>query len=101
MQNVNNFAALMPLALQGLALGIGFVILGWMLAVQWRRLLQNASSAQIFFSFKSAGQRPACWLAIRSVSPEAVKDALGLNRAEPCSWAEGLAGDREFVISPP
>jgi hypothetical protein len=101
MQNVNNFAALMPLALQGLALGIGFVILGWMLAGQRRqRLLQKASPAQNFFSFKSAGQRPACWLAIRSVSPEAVKNALGLNRAEPCSWAEGLAGSHEFFISP-
>jgi hypothetical protein len=101
MQNVNDFAALMPLALKGLALGIGFVILGWMLAGQRRqRLLENASPAQNFFPFKSAGQRPACWLAIRSVSPEAVKNALGLNRAEPCSWAEGLAGGREFFISP-
>lgn len=53
------------------------------------------ASTQSHFS-----QRPACWLAIRSVSTEAVKTALALNRAAPCSWAEGLAGEHEFFISP-
>lgn len=44
--------------------------------------------------------RPNCWVAVRSVSPEAVKIALGLNHAAPCSWEEGLAGGHEFFISP-
>jgi len=47
-----------------------------------------------------APTRPACWLAVRSVSTEAVKTALGLNRAAPCTWVEGLAGSHEFFISP-
>jgi hypothetical protein len=98
MQDLNDSTALMLLALQALALGLGFIMLGWMFATQRR---QNASPASNLPRFQTpSGQRPECWLAIRSVSPEAVKEALGLNHAEPCSWAEGLAGDREFFISP-
>jgi len=93
----------MLLATQGLALAIGFMILGWMLAVQRRnRLTQmEISPAQNFFTRQPAKlQRPDCWLAIRAVSPEAVKMTLGMNDAAPCSWAEGLAGGHEFFISP-
>ena len=94
---------LMLLALQGLALGIGFMILGWMLAVHRRNQLaqKEISPAQNFFPQQiTTLQRPECWLAIRAVSPEAVKMTLGLNHAAPCSWAEGLAGAHEFFISP-
>ena len=94
---------LMLLALQGLALGIGFMILGWMLAVNRRNQLaqKEISPAQNFFPQQiTTLQRPECWLAIRAVSPEAVKMTLGLNHAAPCSWAEGLAGAHEFFISP-
>ncbi|HEV2453433.1 MAG TPA: hypothetical protein VGY98_04185 [Verrucomicrobiae bacterium] len=45
-------------------------------------------------------QRPSCWLAIRSATPERVRSALGLNRFAPCSWAEGMMGEHEFFISP-
>lgn len=93
----------MLLAVHGLALGLGFMILGWMMAVHRRERLQQKNSApsQHFFPFQtSAPTRPGCWIAIRSVSPEAVKNALGLNRALPCSWAEGLTGGHEFFISP-
>lgn len=45
-------------------------------------------------------QRPACWLAVRSVSPERVQAALGLGRFAPCSWSEGMTGEHEFFISP-
>ncbi|HEV2328132.1 MAG TPA: hypothetical protein VGY56_05005 [Verrucomicrobiae bacterium] len=45
-------------------------------------------------------QRPACWLAIRAATPERVRSALGLSRFAPCSWAEGMAGEHEFFISP-
>lgn len=93
---------LLLLAMQGLALGIGFMILGWMLAAhRWQRPAQkNLAPAQNFFPFQTTGaRRPCCWLAIRSASPEAVKTALGLNRAEPCSWAEGLTGGHKFFIS--
>lgn len=100
--SANDLAALLLLTLQGLAVVIGLVILGWMLAVHRReRLLFKTSPAQHFFPFQPRIlSRPGCWVAIRSVSPEAVKNVLGLNRAEPCSWAEGLAGGHEFFISP-
>lgn len=92
----------MLLAMQGLALGIGFLVLGWMLAVHRRERLRARSLApQNLFPFPAQKPaRPACWLAIRSVSPEAVQAALGVRRAEPCSWAEGLAGGHDFFISP-
>ena len=93
----------MLLAMQGLALGIGFIILGWMLAVHRRKRLEQKiiSPLQSFFAAPApAPRRPTCWMAIRSASPEAVKSALGLNRAEPCSWAEGLTGGHAFFISP-
>ena len=92
----------MILAMQGLALGIGFMILGWMLAVHRRSLRPQKVifPAQELFPLQPAiVSRPDCWLAIRAVSPEAVKLALGLNRAEPCSWTEGLRGGHEFFIS--
>jgi hypothetical protein len=98
-----NAIPLLLLAVHGLALGIGFLILGWMLAVHRReRLLpKHSEPVQNFFPFQSpAPTRPGCWIAIRSVSPEAVKNTLRLNRAEPCSWAEGLTGGHEFFISP-
>jgi hypothetical protein len=59
------------------------------------RPFQKYSSLPIF-----APTRPCCWLAIRAVSPEAVKTALGLYHAQPCSWVEGLSGDHDFFISP-
>ena len=92
----------MLLAMHGLALAIGFVILGWMLALhrQQRRQVAQTPTPPIALRRSIAPLRPTCWLAMRAVSPEAVKSALGLNHAEPCSWAEGLAGGHEFFISP-
>ncbi len=93
---------LLLLAILGLALGIGFLMLGWMLAVHRRQRLDRLITTPVlnFFPFPTMSpQRPSCWLAIRSASTEAVKEALGLNRAAPCSWEEGLAGGHEFFIS--
>ena len=100
--SANDLTALVLLTLQGLAVVIGLMILAWMLVVHRRERLQSKiSPAQHFFPFQPRIiSRPGCWVAIRSVSPEAVKNVLGLNRAEPCSWAEGLAGGHEFFISP-
>ena len=90
-------------AMMGTGIVIGLLILGWMVAVHRRLRLEQNSFANTF-SFLPLKQdtipRPACWLAIRSVSTEGVKTALGLNRATPCSWVEGLAGSHEFFISP-
>jgi len=91
------------LAEGGAAIIIGLFILGWMVAAS-RRARQEQNPFGEPFSFlpvkSDAPPRPTCWLAIRSVSTEAVKTALGLNRAAPCSWVEGLAGSHEFFISP-
>jgi hypothetical protein len=98
-----DFIPLMLLAMQGAGIGIGLVILGWMVAAnrRARRAEKSFPEAFNFFPFKlESPPRPACWLAVRSVSPEAVKAALGLNRATPCSWVEGIAGSHEFFISP-
>lgn len=100
--NANDLSALTLLALQGLALGIGFMVLGWMLAMN-RRARSDARTFPVQQFLPPSPQkmpRPTCWLAIRSVSPEAVGAALGLHHAEPCSWTEGLAGGHEFFISP-
>jgi len=91
------------LVMFGVVIALGSAILGWMLAVHRRtqRRHKDESPLQGFFSSPAkATQRPTCWIAIRSVSQEAVQQALGLNRAEPCSWANGLAGDHGFFISP-
>jgi hypothetical protein len=45
-------------------------------------------------------KRPTRWLAIRGVSPERVRSALGLSRYAPCSWSEGMTGEHEFFVSP-
>ena len=94
---------MMLLAVQGVALGVGFVILGWMLAVHRLERLQQkqTSPAQNFFlSTTKTPPRPCCWVAIRAVSTEAVKEVLALSGAKPCSWAEGLTGGHDFFISP-
>lgn len=92
----------MLLAMQGIALGIGFMILGWMLAIHRRnRLNPPPESAEFPLPLPPTRiPRPICWLAIRSVSPEAVRAALDLKHTEPCSWSEGLAGGHDFFISP-
>ena len=89
------------LMLSGAAVGIGLFILGWMMAAH-HRARQEQKMFDAFGLFPQHSEslpRPACWLAVRSVSTEAVKSALALNRAAPCSWIEGLAGSHEFFIS--
>lgn len=45
--------------------------------------------------------RPSCWLAIKSRNLLAVKSALGLHNAKPCSWTDALVEDQKLFISPP
>lgn len=103
MQQANYIPLMMLVALNTAAIVIGLLVLGWMLVAQRRTRLERKTFTETF-SFlplkPDAPPRPACWLAVRSVSTEAVKTALGLNRAAPCSWVEGLAGSHEFFISP-
>jgi hypothetical protein len=98
----NDLIAVLLLATHGLALGIGLMILGWVLAMRRRQTRQSQAMPPLknIFSRSPRPPRPASWLALRSVSPEAVQNALGLHRIEPCSWTDGLAGGHEFFISP-
>jgi hypothetical protein len=94
--------SILLLAMQGLAIVIGLLVLGW-LVVLHRRARRDQGSLAYALGFlplrAETPPRPVCWLAVRSVSTEAVKTALGLSRASPCSWLEGLAGSHEFFIS--
>jgi hypothetical protein len=93
----------MLLLMHMIALAVGIMIFAWILFLQQRLRQESKSFSQrqsFFPSPPHSPQRPICWLAVRSVSPESVKEALGLNRATPCSWIEGLAGGHEFFISP-
>lgn len=103
MADANQLPSVLLLALFGMLLGIGFILFGSVLAIQRRQILERKALEPTPHSFPAAYPaqlRPQCWLAVRSVSPEAVRMALGVNRASPCSWAEGLAGEHEFFISP-
>ncbi len=53
--------------------------------------------------YPSIFSAPSRWLAIRSDDPQAVQSALGLLKARPCSWEEGLsaAHRQKLFIFPP
>jgi len=87
------------------ALGVGMMVFFWMIYLQ-RHARQQVGIVKAIYEFEPSPSlaisavRPMCWLAVRSVSPEAVKEALGLHQAAPCTWSEGLTGDHAFFISP-
>src|SRR5437762_7392166 len=58
-------------------------------------------SGDVFPSSLSYLRRPSCWLTIKSTSLTAVQSALGLHNPKPCSWSEGLAGEKKLFIAPP
>jgi hypothetical protein len=84
-----------------LALAVGGMIFGWIFWLH-RRSTTNTQSTAPKTSRRTnrVTARPERWIAIRSVSPEAVKLALGLDNAAPCTWEDGLSGRHEFFISP-
>ncbi len=86
-----------------LALGVAVMVFLWMIFLHRRAQRLEKIAPQItnpVFLAPIFPQRPAIWLAIRSVSPQAVHAALGLGRSAPCSWSEGMMGGHEFFISP-
>jgi hypothetical protein len=100
---LNDLGALLLLAVLGFTIGFGFVMFRWMLAINRRQEREQKIFRPLHYFFPRrthSPSRPECWIAVRSVSPEAVKLALGLNHAAPCSWEEGLAGSHEFFIGP-
>jgi hypothetical protein len=101
--NQSDAATLMLLAWHFLALGVAVMVFLWMIFLHRRSQKFEITAMKIPRQISPAPvfpQRPATWLAIRSVSPEAVQAALGLSRPTPCSWSDGMAGAHEFFISP-
>jgi len=47
------------------------------------------------------GSRPSLWMAVRATDPKVVQSALGLNQPTPCSWKEGMTGEKGFFVGPP
>ena len=58
--------------------------------------------AQLHFSPHALvfSTRPPRWLAVQSQNLLAVQRALGLHNAKPCSWQQGLAGEKRLFIAP-
>ena len=94
----------MLLAGQLLALVVAFAVLLWLIGLHRRsraarQLLPRMVAAPTFeWAFAS---RPPLWLAVRATDPRQVLAALGLNRPTPCSWSEGMTGERKFFVGPP
>ncbi|SRR5579885_1363576 len=95
---------LMLLSAHLLALGVACLIFLWMIVLhrRARKLQETAPNSQAVPTVNlELPQRPTVWLAVRATDPAVVRMALGLNRWTPCSWSEGMAGEREFFIGPP
>jgi hypothetical protein len=92
------------LAILGFLLGLGTMMLVWMIALHRRARTAELKIRQMekIPLFQSAfGSRPTTWLAVRSLNPKAVQAALGLDHFAPCPWAEGMMGGHGFFIGQP
>jgi hypothetical protein len=91
-------------AMLGFVLGLGMMMLIWMMALHRRARRAEFKIRQMekFPLFQSAfGSRPTCWLVVRSLNTKVVQAALGLDHFVPCPWAEGMTGGHGFFIGPP
>jgi hypothetical protein len=94
----------MLLAMQMLALVVAVMVLLWVIALHRRaRAAEELTQLKtIVPTFESAfASRPPLWMAVRATNPGTVQSALGLNQPTPCSWKEGMTGERNFFIGPP
>jgi hypothetical protein len=95
---------LMLLVFLSFLLGSGLVLLIWMMA--WRRRVRarqftaGASPEAADFQLSFA-PRPACWLAIRSQNPQAVRAALDLDHFASYPWVEGMTGGHGLFVGAP
>jgi len=87
-----------------LALGVACGIFIWMMVLHRRarvveQLTPREAGAPTFESV--FGSRPSLWMAVRATDPKVVQSALGLNQPTPCSWKEGMTGEKGFFVGPP
>jgi hypothetical protein len=94
----------MLFALHLLALGVATVIFFAMIVLHRRAREMERKAISDIKTFSPGGalaQCPAAWLAIRSTDSKAVLTAMGLSYPVPCSWKEGITGERELFIGTP
>jgi hypothetical protein len=94
----------MLLAGHFLALAVAVMVFLWMMVLHRRARIAEQFVPHTFVSpaFESAfTSRPPLWMAVRATDPKVVQSALGLNQPTPCSWKEGMTGERKFFIGPP
>src|SRR5947207_518256 len=106
-----NIGAVMPALLlllfgSALIIGAGMVLLVLRLLRRKPHHSKAAPEPNLEFFFcpparPSYLRRPASWLVIKSRNLLAVQSALGLHNPKPCSWSEGVAGEKKLFISPP
>jgi len=94
----------MLMAAHLLALTIAVMVFLWMICLHHRvRAAEQSAQHRVTVpTFESAfASRPPLWMAVRATDPKPVQAALGLDQPTPCSWTEGMTGEREFFIGPP
>ncbi|HEX5400557.1 MAG TPA: hypothetical protein VFY06_16035 [Verrucomicrobiae bacterium] len=87
-----------------LALVVAVMVFLWMMVLHRRaRAMTELPPRKIAVpTFESAfASRPPLWMAVRATDSGPVQAALGLNQATPCSWTEGMTGERKYFIGPP
>jgi hypothetical protein len=87
-----------------LALVVAAMVFLWMIFLHRRaraaeQMAPRKTAAPLFES--AFASRPALWMAVRATDPKTVQAALGLDQPIPCSWQEGMTGERSFFIGPP
>lgn len=94
---------LLVLLALGLSIGTGVVLLALRLVRRMPPIRAQVSSPPAGFPYGHTSflRRPACWLAVKGDNVFSVQSALGLHNPEPCSIAEGLAGEKGLFIAPP
>jgi hypothetical protein len=100
--NVSDLIPLLLLVLLTLAFTIGGAMVVLLIRNSKERP-QKAAPVPAAPEISSAAfiRRPPCWLAIKSHNLTSVQSALGLQNVKPCSWSEGLCGEKKLFIAPP
>lgn len=98
------FLMLLGFALATAAAGV-LVFLNWRHRRGRARRKQSSDETRVWPDFLPVHHailsRPASWLVVRSKNLHAVETALGLHNPRPCTWSEGIAGEKKLFISPP
>src|ERR1039458_6002625 len=95
---------MMLLAAHLLALVIAAMVFLWVIVLHRRaRAAEELTRRKtIVPTFEPAfASRPPVWMAVRATDSGTVQSALGLNQPTPCSWTEGMTGERSFFVGPP